>query len=86
VPADVRIRTMSEDASRVLEEALRLLPTERARIAGELLASLDDKEEDVASAWAAEIARRAADAMADPDDDEDWREALIEIRQDVLAR
>jgi hypothetical protein len=65
---------------------LRLEPTERARIAAQLLASLDDKEENVADAWAAEIARRAADAISDPDDEEDWREALTEIQQDVLAR
>jgi hypothetical protein len=48
--------------------------------------NLDDKEESVASAWAAEIARRAADAIANPDDEEDWRTALIEIQQDVLAQ
>ncbi len=77
---------MGKDVSRVLEEALQLRPNERARIAAELLASLDDKEEDVASAWATEIARRAADAIADPDDEEDWRMALSEIQQDVLAR
>jgi len=48
--------------------------------------NLDDREESVASAWAAEIARRASDAIANPDDEEDWRTALIEIRQDVLAQ
>jgi len=55
-------------------------------MAAELLSSLDDEDEDVKAAWAAEITRRAADADADPEDEEDWREALDEIRQEVLSR
>jgi len=38
------------------------------------------------AAWAAEIARRAADAEANPDDEEDWRTALEDIRREVLSR
>jgi hypothetical protein len=41
---------------------------------------MQQDDEDVKAAWAAEIARRAADADADPDDEEDWRTALEEIR------
>ena len=77
---------MSNDAQRVLEEALRLRANDRAKLAAELLASLDEQEEGVAEAWAAEIARRAADANADPDDEDDWRGALNEIREEVLSR
>ena len=77
---------MTTDANRLLEEALHLAPNERARIAAELLKSLDEQDQDVKSAWAAEIARRAADADADPEDEEEWRAALNEIRQDVLSR
>ena len=77
---------MTKTADRLLEEALQLTPTERAKIAAELLSSLDDLDENVKTAWAAEIARRAADAEADPDDEEDWRTALDDIRRDVLAR
>jgi putative addiction module component (TIGR02574 family) len=77
---------MTTTANRLLEEALQLTPSERARIAAELLSSLDDKDEDVRTAWAAEIARRAADAEADPDDEEDWRVALDDIRREVLSR
>jgi putative addiction module component (TIGR02574 family) len=71
---------------RLLEEALQLDPNERARLAAELLASLDSEEEDVRVAWAAEIERRAADARENPDDHEDWRAAMAEIRREVLAR
>ena len=77
---------MSNEAQRVLEEALRLRANDRAKLAAELLASLDDKEEAVAEAWAAEIARRAADASSDPDDEDGWRSALNEICEEVLSR
>ena len=77
---------MSGDAQRVLEEALRLRANDRAHLAAELLASLDEHEEGVAEAWAAEIGRRAARAVAEPDDEDDWRTALNEIREEVLSR
>lgn len=77
---------MTRNADEVLEKALQLAPNERAKIAAELLSSLDEEEQDVKAAWAAEIARRAADAEADPDDEEDWRAALDEIRREVLSR
>ncbi len=77
---------MTTDAERLLAEALQLAPNERARIVSELLSSLDDKDDDVKAAWAAEIARRAADAEADPHDEEDWRTALDDVRREVLSR
>lgn len=77
---------MTKSAHRLLEEALQLDPSDRAKIAAELLSSLEDQDRDVKSAWAAEIARRAADAEAEPDDEEDWRTALEEIRREVLSR
>ena len=77
---------MTKAAETLLEQALQLTPSERAKIAAELLSSLDEPDDDVKSAWAAEIARRAADAEADPDDEEDWRTALDDIRREVLSR
>jgi hypothetical protein len=38
-------------------------------------------DEDVREAWAAEIKRRLEEADADPTNDEDWREALDDIRR-----
>lgn len=75
-----------KNVDRLLEEALRLAPNDRAKLASELLSSLDDRDADVKTAWAAEIARRAADAETDPDDEEDWRSALEDIRREVLSR
>jgi putative addiction module component (TIGR02574 family) len=52
----------------LLQEALRLPHTERADVAAELLASLDeepaDNLEEVERAWAAEIERRARRVLA----------------------
>jgi putative addiction module component (TIGR02574 family) len=77
---------MSDDVRQVLESALQLHVNDRAKIAAELLASLEDREEGVAEAWAAEIERRAAAAAADPDDEDDWRAAFEEVRKNVLSR
>lgn len=77
---------MTKDATRVLEDALRLEADERATVAAELLASVDSVEDEVEAAWATEIARRAADTRANPHDDEDWRTALNDIQREVLAR
>jgi putative addiction module component (TIGR02574 family) len=77
---------VTRNAHRLLEEALQLDPNDRAKIAAELLSSLDEQDDDVKAAWAAEIVRRAADAEADPDDEDDWRTALDEIRREVLSR
>jgi putative addiction module component (TIGR02574 family) len=73
-------------AETLLEQVLQLPPAERAKMAAELLSSLDDENEDVRIAWAAEIMQRAADADADPGDEDDWRDALDEIRREVLSR
>ena len=64
---------MTKDATRLLEDALRLDAEERAQLAEELLASLDDVEDAIESAWAAEIAKHAAGARMRTADDEDWR-------------
>ena len=80
------MRPMTRTADRLLEEALQLTPNDRAKLAAQLLSSLDEQDQDVKAAWAAEITRRAADAEADPEDEEDWRTALEDIRHEVLAR
>jgi putative addiction module component (TIGR02574 family) len=73
-------------ARKLLEDALTLKPSERAELAEQLLASLDDVEADVETAWAAEIDRRAAEARQDPDNDDDWRTVLTDIQREVLSR
>jgi hypothetical protein len=77
---------MSDDARQVLENALQLHVDDRAMIAAKLLASLEEREDGVAEAWAAEIQRRAAAAVTDPDDEDDWRVAFDQVRKNVLSR
>lgn len=59
---------MTERAQELLREALALPISERADVAAELLASLDDAADEdpaeVEAAWAAEIEKRARRVMA----------------------
>lgn len=49
---------MKPDPAKLLTEALKLSPEERAALAASLLDSLEESvDEDVEAAWAAEIAR-----------------------------
>ena len=51
---------MTPDTKKLLEDALRLPPEERAALAGTLIESLDSETDpDVEGAWAIELARRA---------------------------
>jgi hypothetical protein len=75
---------VTDDATRILQEALELDANERAALAAELLVSLDDADEDVQKAWASEIERRSKLALTERGDD--WRAVLNDIRANVLER
>lgn len=73
---------MTEGASTVLREALALPADERARVAAELIASLDEERADhqeVASVWARELERRARHALCNPGSVDDWETARDRI-------
>lgn len=80
---------MTSRAQEVLRDALALPINERADVAAELLASLDDaRAEDAAAveaAWAAEIERRARRVMAGESEGVAWddvrRRAEAELRR-----
>lgn len=66
---------MTGNANTVLREALALPADERARVAADLIASLDEEHGDsqgVESAWATELERRARQALSDPGTGDDW--------------
>ncbi len=69
---------MAQRAQELLREALALPPEERADVAAELLASLDEAEPadaaDVEAAWAAEIERRARRVLAGESAGIPWEE------------
>jgi putative addiction module component (TIGR02574 family) len=53
---------MTQEAADLLKKALALLVSERADLAGSLIESLDDtQDESVQAAWDEEVARRMAD-------------------------
>ena len=53
---------MGNDAIEILKKALSLTPAERAEIAGSLIESLDEaQDESVQAAWEEEIIRRMED-------------------------
>ncbi|MBI2892965.1 MAG: addiction module protein [Deltaproteobacteria bacterium] len=70
-------------ANKVLEEALTLPTQERARLAAELIASLDEGEDaDVEQAWAVEIQRRAEELRSGKVEAVSWEE----VRERLLRR
>ncbi len=60
------------DAARILEEALALAASERARIAHELIQSLEPEDSDAAAAWTDEIQRRVDEIEAGTAELDDW--------------
>lgn len=71
---------MTGQSRKLLNEALKLTPEERADVAAELLASLDEPaDEDVEGAWAEEIERRARRVLAGESTGVDWAEARARI-------
>ena len=69
-------------AKDILDAALRLEPAERARIAHEIIVSLDDEpaDEGVEEAWEQELAQRAAEIDSGAVKVEPWSK----VRQDLL--
>jgi putative addiction module component (TIGR02574 family) len=53
--------TMTSNAKKLLDEALRLSAAERETLAGQLFDSLDPDDPDSEAAWQAEIERRIAE-------------------------
>ena len=72
------------DAARVLEEALALAADERARIAHELIHSLEPEDADAATAWSDEIRRRVDEIEAGTAELEDWE--TVRARLETVRR
>jgi putative addiction module component (TIGR02574 family) len=72
---------MSTNADTVLGTALALPPDERAWLAEELIASLDQhRDAEIEAAWAAEIERRIAEVELGEAETVSWEEARARIR------
>jgi putative addiction module component (TIGR02574 family) len=77
---------MSRETRDLLQEALDLPVDERAKMAAELLESLQEAESDVEEAWASEIQRRVAAARAGELASTDWRTVLARVEREVFGR
>jgi putative addiction module component (TIGR02574 family) len=78
---------MSNRAQELLREALTLPPHERADVAAELLASLDEPVENpavVEAAWAAEIERRARRVLSEESAGEPWEDVRNRIARRLM--
>jgi putative addiction module component (TIGR02574 family) len=79
---------MSQRTQEILQEALALPVDERADVAAQLLASLDDENvatEDIEAAWAIEIEKRARRVLSGQSEGIPWedvrRRAEAELRK-----
>ena len=81
---------MPSRAQDLLREALTLLVEERADVAAELLASLDEAPPQdaaqVEAAWAREIERRARRVMSDESAGEPWEDVRARVVQRLTER
>lgn len=73
-------------AEELLAEALRLTRPERARVAEELLSSLEESEDEVAAAWAPELERRSREVTEGLVETIDAETARIEILNKLKER
>ena len=74
---------MSPDAQQLLDASLALPSNERARVARELIASLDvDTDDDAEASWRVEIERRARELNEGSVELRDW----AEVRREALAK
>jgi putative addiction module component (TIGR02574 family) len=69
----------------LLAEALRLTRVDRARVAEALLSSLEESDEEVATAWAAELERRSRDVAEGRVQTTSWDAARAEILEQRRA-
>ena len=70
----------------IVAEALRLSRAERARVAEELLSSLEETEDDVAVAWAEQLERRSREVAEGRVQTVPWETARAEILKDLERR
>lgn len=81
---------MTPRAQELLREALTLPVAERADVAAELLASLDDAEREspaeVEAAWAAEIEKRARRVMSGESAGVPWEEVRRRAEAELRKR
>jgi putative addiction module component (TIGR02574 family) len=78
---------MTKALESILADALKLSPETRAKLAAELIASLDGPADpDAATAWDKEIERRVDALEAGTEKLESWESVKRRISTDILGR
>ena len=78
---------MTDRAAHLIHEALQLSLEERADVAAELLASLDEPaDSEIEAAWATEIERRARRVLAGESSGTAWAEVRARIEANLLKQ
>ena len=70
----------------LLSEALRLTRADRARVAEELLSSLEEPDDEVAAAWATELERRSREVAEGRVQPTSWPTARTEFLKELEQR
>lgn len=70
----------------LLSEVLRLPRHDRARVAEELFSSLEEPDEDVAAAWAAELERRSKDIASGRVQTIPWETVRTQVLKELEQR
>lgn len=70
----------------LLAEALSLTRVDRARVAQELFSSLQESDEEVATAWVTELERRSREVAEGRVQTTSWETVRTEILKELQAR
>ncbi len=77
---------MSQPADALLQQVLELPREQRARVAEDLLVSLEEPSEDVAKAWVEVIERRSTDVTEGRVQTVEWQDARAEVTRELERR
>jgi putative addiction module component (TIGR02574 family) len=73
-------------AEKLLARVLKLPREERARLALDVLSSLEESDDEVASVWASELERRAAEVEDGSAETFDWEDVEQEVLSELAQR
>lgn len=78
---------LSDQADKILTEALKLTTSDRARVAAELIASVDgEPDTDAEAAWASEIDRRVRRIRSEGPRGDDWQDVHARIASKLRSK
>ena len=77
---------MSQRADTLLQQVLELPREQRARVAEDVLLSLEEPGEDVAEAWVEALKRRSTDVAEGRVQTVEWQDARAEVTRELERR